>query len=44
MANALRLMKEGGAELLRIVDPALMLEHAEKWGRLYESIFLSQRR
>src|SRR6266513_1801771 len=33
-----------GAELLRIVDPALMLDHAEKWGRLYESIFLSQRR
>ena len=33
-----------GAELLRIVDPALMLDHAEKWGRLYESIFLSQQR
>jgi len=33
-----------GAELLRIVDPALMLDHAEKWGRLYESIFLSRRR
>ena len=33
-----------GAELLRIVDPALMLEHTEKWGRLYESVFLSQRR
>ena len=33
-----------GAEPLRIVDPALMLDHAEKWGRLYESVFLSQRR
>lgn len=33
-----------GAELLRIVDPALMLDHTEKWGRLYESIFLSQQR
>ena len=29
---------------LRIVDPALMLDQAEKWTRLYESIFLSQRR
>jgi iron(III) transport system substrate-binding protein len=29
---------------LRIVDPALMLDQAEKWTRVYESIFLSQRR
>jgi iron(III) transport system substrate-binding protein len=26
---------------LRIVDPALVLDHGEKWARLYESIFLS---
>src|SRR5207237_2281391 len=26
---------------LRIVDPALLLDGAEKWARLYESIFLS---
>jgi iron(III) transport system substrate-binding protein len=31
-------------ERLRLVDPALMLDQAEKWTRLYESIFLSQRR
>jgi iron(III) transport system substrate-binding protein len=29
---------------LRLVDPALMLDQAERWTRLYESIFLSQRR
>src|SRR5438128_5309141 len=29
---------------LRMVDPALMLDQVEKWTRLYESIFLSQRR
>jgi iron(III) transport system substrate-binding protein len=29
---------------LRMVDPALMLDQAEKWTRLYESTFLSQRR
>src|SRR5437773_225554 len=29
---------------LRMVDPALMLDQAEKWTRLYESVFLSQRR
>ncbi|HYR34368.1 MAG TPA: extracellular solute-binding protein [Burkholderiales bacterium] len=29
---------------LRLVDPALMLDQSEKWTRLYESIFLSQRR
>ena len=31
-------------EPLRLVDPALMLDQAEKWTRLYESVFLSQRR
>jgi iron(III) transport system substrate-binding protein len=31
-------------ERLRLVDPVLMLDQAEKWTRLYESIFLSQRR
>ena len=29
---------------LRLIDPALMLDQAEKWARIYESIFLSQRR
>jgi iron(III) transport system substrate-binding protein len=29
---------------LRIVDPVLMLDQAEKWAKLYESIFLSPRR
>jgi iron(III) transport system substrate-binding protein len=29
---------------LTVVDPALLLDTAEKWSRLYESIFLSQRR
>jgi iron(III) transport system substrate-binding protein len=29
---------------LRLVDPALVLDQSEKWTRLYESIFLSQRR
>jgi iron(III) transport system substrate-binding protein len=33
-----------GAERLRIVDPALVLDQAEKWTRLYESIFLAPRR
>src|SRR5438046_6513380 len=27
---------------LRLIDPALMLDQAEKWARIYESIFLSQ--
>jgi len=31
-------------QALRMVDPALMLDQAEKWTRLYESIFLSPRR
>jgi len=31
-------------EPLRLVDPVLMLDQAEKWTRLYESIFLAQRR
>ena len=29
---------------LRLIDPALMLDQAEKWARIYESIFLSPRR
>ena len=29
-----------GAERLLLVDPALMLDQAEKWSKLYESIFL----
>ena len=33
-----------GGERLRIVDPALVLDQAEKWTRLYESIFLGPRR
>ena len=32
-----------GGQTLRIVDPALVLDQAEKWTRLYESIFLAQR-
>jgi ABC-type Fe3+ transport system substrate-binding protein len=33
-----------GSEPLRIVDPALLLDEDEKWTRLYEATFLSQRR
>ena len=33
-----------GGAALRLVDPALMLDQSEKWTRLYESVFLSQRR
>lgn len=33
-----------GAEPLRIVDPALLLDESEKWTRLYDAIFVSQRR
>jgi iron(III) transport system substrate-binding protein len=29
---------------LTIIDPALLLDDAEKWSRLYESIFLARRR
>jgi len=29
---------------LRLIDPALMLDQAEKWARIYESTFLSPRR
>jgi len=31
-------------ERLKIVDPALMLDEAEKWSRLYRSIFVAPRR
>jgi iron(III) transport system substrate-binding protein len=31
-------------QALQLVDPALMLDQSEKWTRVYESIFLSQRR
>ena len=30
-------------EQLRLVDPALMLDQAEKWTRLYESVFVQRR-
>jgi iron(III) transport system substrate-binding protein len=33
-----------GGEALRVVDPGLVLDQAEKWTRLYESIFLAPRR
>jgi hypothetical protein len=29
---------------LKIVDPVLMLEQADKWSKLYESIFLTHAR